>query len=390
MAAKRVTLADVAAASGIAVSTASLVLAGRGTDVRISQAVQERVKAKALELGYRPNAMSVGLRKGVTSTLGFVSDSVASSRLAGDMIKGAIEAARDRGFMVFVGETSGNLTQEHLLLDAMFDRQVDGLILASMFTQERDLTADHRAHPRGAAQHRTVISHIPSRRPPRRVRGGTQRRPSARRRGPPRHPPRRIRARRLTTSRREPSQARNASPESSRCSTRTGSRRHRAPWRISGLPRDGWMIVNDILERGVPGALLCFNDRLAMGAYQALQEHGLRIPQDVSVVSFDDASIASWMRPGLTTFALPHRSMGKRAAELLISQIEHERAHGSVPADGGTHLIPDAAARPRVAWATPVLGQLAPPKQKAPDLSGAFSWCARGDLNPHALSDTGT
>lgn len=339
MAVKRVTLADVAAASGIAVSTASLVLSGRGADVRISQTVQERVKAKALELGYRPNAMSVGLRKGVTSTLGFVSDSVASSRLAGDMIKGAIEAARDRGFMVFVGETSGNITQEHLLLDAMFDRQVDGLILASMFTQERDippavertpavllnigptsptrlpvvLPAEHDAGRRAAqalvdAGHRDIHlvgSGLGPDGVPARSLAGTQRRAGI--------------LSVLTENGLEPA---------------SGHIAHQ--W----LPRDGWGIVSELLKEHAPEALICFNDRLAMGAYQALQEHGLRIPQDVSVVSFDDASIAGWLRPGLTTFALPHRSMGKRAAELLISQIEHERSSGAMPYEGGTHLIP--------------------------------------------------
>lgn len=339
MAAKRVTLADVAAASGIAVSTASLVLSGRGTDVRISQVVQERVKAKAIELGYRPNAMSVGLRKGVTSTLGFVSDSVASSRLAGDMIKGAIEAARDRGFMVFVGETSGNLTQEQLLLDAMFDRQVDGLILASMFTQARDLPPTIERTPavllnigptsptclpvvlpaeyeagRNAAQALIDVGH----RDIHLVGSGP---------GPEDVPPRALAGTQRLAGILAVLAENGLAPAS-------GTIAHQ--W----LPRDGWMIVSEILERGIPGALICFNDRLAMGAYQALQEHGLRIPHDVSVVSFDDASIASWMRPGLTTFALPHRSMGKRAADLLVTLIEHEREHGAMPADGGTHLIP--------------------------------------------------
>lgn len=339
MAAKRVTLADVAAASGIAVSTASLVLAGRGNALRISQTVQDRVKAKALELGYRPNAMSIGLRSGVTSTLGFVSDSVASSRLAGDMIKGAIEAARDRGFMVFVGETSGNTTQEKLLLDAMFDRQVDGLILASMFTQERDLPVDIERTPavllnigptsptslpvvlpdeydagRRAAQALIDLGHsdihlvgsgLGPDGVPARALAGTQRRAGI-----------------LSVLAEH-----GLSPAS-------GHIAHQ--W----LPREGWTIVSELIENGTPEAIICFNDRLAMGAYQALQEHGLRIPEDVSVVSFDDASIAGWLRPGLTTFALPHRSMGKRAAELLISQIEHERAHGAKPSEGGTHLIP--------------------------------------------------
>jgi LacI family transcriptional regulator len=44
-----------------------------------------------------------------------------------------------------------------------------------------------------------------------------------------------------------------------------------------------------------------------MGAYQALQERGVRVPEDVSVLSFDDTSFARWLRPGLTTFAFPQR-----------------------------------------------------------------------------------
>jgi LacI family transcriptional regulator len=60
------------------------------------------------------------------------------------------------------------------------------------------------------------------------------------------------------------------------------------------------------------------NDRLAFGAYQALGEAGLRVPADVSVVSFDDDPLAQWLRPGLTTAALPHEQMGRRAVELLL------------------------------------------------------------------------
>ena len=71
-------------------------------------------------------------------------------------------------------------------------------------------------------------------------------------------------------------------------------------------------------------ALLCLNDRLAFGAYQALAEAGLRIPEDVSVVSFDDDEIASYLRPGLTTIALPHDEMGRRAVESLLSPSEAE------------------------------------------------------------------
>lgn len=340
MPAKRVTLADVAAASGIAVSTASLVLSGRGTEMRISQTVQERVRATAVELGYRPNAMSVGLRKGVTRTLGFVSDSVASSRLAGEMIKGAIEAARDRGFMVFVGETSGNATAEARLLDAMLDRQVDGLILASMFTQEReipsclDLTASVLLNIGPAAP--TPLPVVL----PAEYQAGRDAATALVEAGhtdihlvgsgprPGDVPPRALAGTQRLAGILDVLGEHGIAPASGHIA---------GQW----LPPEGFAITQALLTETTPGALLCFNDRLAMGAYQALQEAGLSIPSDVSVVSFDDATIAGWMRPGLTTFALPHRAMGKRAAELLIDRIEAERAApGAGDADGGVHLVP--------------------------------------------------
>src|SRR5689334_20105400 len=85
--------------------------------------------------------MSVGLRTGTSRTIGFVSDTVATSRLAGDMIKGALEAARERGLMLLIGETEGEPDLERGLLQAMHDRQVDGIIFASMFTRAIKLPA---------------------------------------------------------------------------------------------------------------------------------------------------------------------------------------------------------------------------------------------------------
>ena len=68
-----------------------------------------------------------------------------------------------------------------------------------------------------------------------------------------------------------------------------------------------------------PTALICLNDRIAFGAYQALQEAGLTIPLDVSVVSFEESNLASWLRPELTSVAVPHYQMGCRAVELLLA-----------------------------------------------------------------------
>ena len=94
MSERRVTLADVARLAGVSPTTASFVLSGRGPEMRISRDVEQRVLKIADEVQYRPNIVSVGLRTGTTRTIGFVSDTVATSRFAGDLIKGALEAAR--------------------------------------------------------------------------------------------------------------------------------------------------------------------------------------------------------------------------------------------------------------------------------------------------------
>jgi LacI family transcriptional regulator len=67
-----------------------------------------------------------------------------------------------------------------------------------------------------------------------------------------------------------------------------------------------------------PDAIFCANDMMAVGCYDALKELGLRIPEDVSVIGFDDREIAQFMRPPLTTLVLPHYEMGALAAEILL------------------------------------------------------------------------
>ncbi|WP_307802318.1 LacI family DNA-binding transcriptional regulator [Cellulomonas fengjieae] len=334
----RVTLADVARASGVSSTTASLVLSGRGAELRISGAVQERVRSAAAELAYRPNIVSIGLRKGTTRTLGLVSDTVATSQLAGDMIKGAIEAARDHGFMLFIGETEGDPEIEVALLEAMHDRQVDGIILTSMFTRTRSvpelldrvptvllnmLAAEPTAAPavvpdevdagRAAARllleagHREI--HL--------IGAGPT---------PDDVPPDTVAGVERLAGIREVLGAAGLEPASAHLCQ---------DW----LPPQGWQATRDLLDRHPhPRALICFNDRLAFGAYQALQESGLTIPDDVSVVSFDDYPMAEWLRPGLSSFAIPHEQLGRRAVELLIEVVRD--GPGTVPAAVHRYPLP--------------------------------------------------
>jgi len=103
--------------------------------MRISTEAEDRILRAARDLGYRPNIVSRSLRTGTTHTLGFISDTVATTPFAGNLIKGALEAARDRDHLLLIAETEGDPKLEQELLEAMVDRQVDGIVLASMYTR---------------------------------------------------------------------------------------------------------------------------------------------------------------------------------------------------------------------------------------------------------------
>ncbi|MEM6372818.1 MAG: LacI family DNA-binding transcriptional regulator [Pseudomonadota bacterium] len=71
-----------------------------------------------------------------------------------------------------------------------------------------------------------------------------------------------------------------------------------------------------------PTAILCGNDVLAVGAMARARDIGIRIPQDVSITGFDDLELARIVSPALTTVSVPHRDMGRRAAEALVNMLE--------------------------------------------------------------------
>ncbi|WP_439657036.1 LacI family DNA-binding transcriptional regulator [Lentzea sp. HUAS TT2] len=317
----RVTLADVAAASGVSVTTASLVLTGRARELRISEDAERRVRSTARELGYRRGALVSGHRPGPSRTIGFVLDTVTSSGLAGEVVKGAVEAAYRHGFMVFAGETGGDAGLERSLVEAMRDRCADGIVYAT--THTRAVVVPEGLHHgltvllNATAGARSGIPSVVSDE----VQGGR----SAARvlveaghrhgvhligagPGPYDVPPHSIAAVQRLIGMREVFAAAGVEVAGA----------HRCP---TWTPEDGYDATRDLLRHHLPRALVCFDDRLAFGAYQALGEAGLSVPGDVSVLGFGDHPVASWMRPRLTTVALSHHELGVQAVEVLVGML---------------------------------------------------------------------
>ncbi|MBX5447851.1 MAG: LacI family DNA-binding transcriptional regulator [Acidothermus cellulolyticus] len=324
MAKKRVTLADVARLAGVSQTAASFVLSGRREDMRISADVEARVLHAVRVLGYRPNAVSRSLRTGTTHTIGLVSDTISTAPFAGHLIWGALDAAREHGYLLFIAESEGDPELEQELVQAMVDRQVDGIVLASMYT--RALLPPKSLGERPSillnavpARPKPIVSVVPDE-----IEGG------------------RTAARALLEAgHREGIGLIGVGPGRTRTDSLAAIERFQGIEEVftaEGIdiaaavgcddwqPHHGWEATHRLLkEVRELSALICFNDRLALGAYQALADAGLRVPDDVSVVSFDDDIYATWVRPPLTTVALPHYELGRTAVELLLKEIRGER-----------------------------------------------------------------
>lgn len=315
---KRVTLADVAERAGVSRTAVSLILNDRpGT--RLSAEAAERVRTAAAELNYRPNLAAQSLRIGKTRTIGFISDDVAITRYASAMIRGALDVADHHAHTMLIAETGADSDRVSKALDAMLDRQADGVIFGSMAARRIEVPPLPGDLP-VVLLNATSAKNYPRVLPAEHEAGYRMARVLLDRGH------RRIAI--IGKPTRDPSDPRVSATLGDRFA---GIQEAFAAFDIDPSvvidedlwePQRGYQAAQMLLDSGADvTALLALNDRLAFGAYQAFQERGRRIPADISIASFDDDVIASYLRPGLTTAQIPYEEMGRQAMTMLL--LEH-------------------------------------------------------------------
>lgn len=308
---------QVASEAGVSAATVSQVL-NAVDGARISDETRARVHATAKRLGYVPNRMARGLRTQRSRTLGLVSDEITTTPYAGRMILGAQEAALRHGFTLVLFNTERDPAVEETDIRNLLQYQVDGVLYATMFHRVVTLPKALRGVPTVLVDCESADPTVPAVVPDE-VGGG-----------------RAAVQELLAHGHRRIGFAINQDPVPATPGRLQGYREALA---AAGVPFDPSLVIADesesgggyratraLLERADrPSAVFCFNDRMAMGAYRAAAELGLRIPADVSVVGFDNQEvIAAGLFPDLTTVALPHHAMGAWAVDTLIPLISGE------------------------------------------------------------------
>jgi LacI family transcriptional regulator len=310
------TLRDVASAAGVHPATASRAL-NPGTRLLVSEETARRVVEAADRLGYRPNPVARSLRTRRSHTIGVLIPDL-NNPLFPPIIRGIEDRLAERGYVALIGNTDGDPGRERLVFDQMRARHVDGFVLATatldspilaeaagagmavvlMNRTARDypfssVSVDNEQGVRAAVAHLASLGHarIGHVAGPQDISTGT-----ARLRG-----------------------YRDAMA-SHGLTVGAGDVVYASGYTVE----EGLRCGRGLLEQaGGLTAVVAANDMLAVGCYGALDELGLRCPEDVSVIGFNDMPFVDRLRPPLSTVRFPHTQVGTEAARLLIERIDN-------------------------------------------------------------------
>jgi LacI family transcriptional regulator len=320
---RRVTMTDIAKAAGCSQATVSFVL-NNTPGIKLSPQTRERVAEAARALGYRlPAPGPLPLRSPTTmldGVIGFMVDQLATSPEAVVAIEGARQASWNAGNVVLVAQTMNDPVMEPRALEALRAQHISGLIYMTIFTREIVAPDFLRAldMPVVLLNCYTADYAFPAV-VPSEIAGGQS---AARHLIEHGH-------RRIATITGEPWMQ----------AAQDRLKGYRRALATADIPFDPELVIEGdwsasagyaatvklLALKDRPTAIFCQNDRTAIGCYEALKEAGLHIPEDISVVGYDDEEIARHLFPPLTTLILPHLAMGQWA----IEQMEAPRHHGS-------------------------------------------------------------
>lgn len=309
-----VTLKQVANLAGVSTATVSRVVSGKNV---VAPNLRERVQKVIKETGYRPNANARALANKRSDTIGLVTPGISLS-FFGTLATGVIDSANELGLRVHMSNSSGSAESdiesvmsfrrqgcENIILDSLhcdtatltkLCNDISGLVLISRFIPnlaERCVCVDNVTGGIIAASHLIDNGH------------------------------RDIAIFTSDSSIQDPLDRAYGAKQvlDERGAGSSDEMLIKRPPTLKG----GKLAVDDLLKSGVKfTAILTYNDNMAVGAMNELLDRGIRVPEDVSIVGFDNLFFSETCRPALTTLHYPIREMAAYAARLSIDLTRDE------------------------------------------------------------------
>jgi len=308
------TMKDIARLAGVSTSTVSHVI---NKSRFVSDEIAERVNNAAQQLNYAPSALARSLKMNRTKTIGMLV-TTSTNPFFGEVVKGVERSCYHQGYNLILCNTEGDNQRMKASINTLLQKRVDGLLLmCSTLEGERLDVFDRYPDIPVVVMDWGPILFASDKIQDNSLQGGYM-----------------------------------AAKHLIECGHReigciTGPLiRHQAQMRYEGYKRalaeagiainPDWIVESDfeceggyqafekLYERGkLPSALFVCNDMMAMGVIQAANQRGLRIPDDLSLIGYDDVHIAKFMTPALTTIHQPKYRLGKAAVDTLLYRLEN-------------------------------------------------------------------
>ncbi|CNB37339.1 DNA-binding transcriptional regulator CytR [Yersinia ruckeri] len=306
------TMKDVAEMAGVSTATVSRALMN---PEKVSALTRHKVEQAVLAVGYSPHALSRNIKRNESRTILVIVPDISDPFFA-DIIQGIEQTAAQQGYLVLIGDCAQQTQQERTFVNLIITKQIDGMLLlgsnlpfdaskeeqrnlppmvmANEFAPELELPTVHIDNLTAAFEAVHYLHQL----------GHT----------------------RIATI---------AGPETMPLS------HYRLQGYVQALNRNGLAIDKEYILRGdfgyeagaeafaqlmslpkPPTAIFCHNDVMAIGAIWQAKRMGLQIPEDVSLVGFDDLKLSQYCDPPLTTVAQPRYQIGEQAMLLLLEQLQ--------------------------------------------------------------------
>ncbi|EGR4130196.1 LacI family DNA-binding transcriptional regulator [Vibrio cholerae] len=308
------TMKDIARLAGVSTSTVSHVI---NKSRFVSDEIAERVNNAAQQLNYAPSALARSLKMNRTKTIGMLV-TTSTNPFFGEVVKGVERSCYHQGYNLILCNTEGDNQRMKASINTLLQKRVDGLLLmCSTLEGERLDVFDRYPNIPIVVMDWGPILFASDKIQDNSLQGGYM-----------------------------------AAKHLIECGHKeigciTGPLiRHQAQMRYEGYKRalaeagiainPDWIVESDfeceggyqafekLYQRGkLPSALFVSNDMMAMGVIQAASKRGLRVPDDLSLIGYDDVHIAKFMTPALTTIHQPKYRLGKAAVDTLLYRLEN-------------------------------------------------------------------
>ncbi len=311
------TIHDIAKRLNFSASTVSRAL---NNNPKISEGTRRLIKKTADEMGYRPNILAASFRTKRTNTIGVIVPLI-NRHFFSSVISGIEEVAYKRGFTVTISQSNDNFEKEYKIAHTLFSNRVDGIIVSigmntttfdhlKLFTDRNIPLVFFDRVVDDIEAHKIVVDDF---------NGG-------------------YRATKHLIEKGAKRVAHIGGPLNLQIYNNRQDGFCKAV-KESGLEIDKSLIVNNSLtrtdgtkavkkllqNRQLPDAIFCANDTTALSVIIYLKENGINVPEDIMVVGFSNEPFSEVVTPSISTIRQPGFSMGEKAAELIIHQINNKK-----------------------------------------------------------------